>query len=119
MKTIDKEQALAALTQVVEERGGFYVYTPPLGGRCVYADDGTPSCGVGLALSILGVSTPVLEQLDAALGGSEICGGPVEKILLEEGFTLTLGAVDVFAKFQQLQDKANPYEFALAESALV
>ena len=121
MTIITQAQAIEALEQAVEANGPDFIYeaiqTERLGREvqaCRYEDQGAPSCGVGLALSYLGVTLEILKSLDrevkddTSINSLETLG-----LLSDAGFNLEPGAVAVFSKFQGLQDYHNPWGYSL------
>jgi len=123
-QVIDREQAVALLERVLEERGEGFSYTPrevdPVNekyGSCVYEFEGAPDCGIGLALSYLGVSTDDLAELDRqGIEDDEtaITNFPVTNYLEHKcGITFDQGAFVLFSEFQVWQDLGKPYGEAI------
>lgn len=129
--TVDLNDALQGLRDVVTIRGASFVYTPPVtdegisDGICTYWDyeDDCPSCGIGLYLfSVLGVAPAYLKALDTVGKASSAFpeGCPVsinsdqaERILTAANVRFTAYAVDVLRDFQSFQDDARPYGVCL------
>lgn len=67
VRELDLGQAVVFLEKAIAEKGADYVYEPAQNGeRCLYFDNGTPSCLVGHVLSYMGYdSTDVTENEDA------------------------------------------------------
>lgn len=111
MQFITKEDAIRALREAVAERGEDYVYQLLDGGACLYVHNEAPSCGVGLALSKLGVPLSILKQMDDyGLGSSMDDASPV---LHENGYALERGAYAAFREFQHTQDSGVKWGAAL------
>lgn len=121
MTIITQAQAIEALEQAVEAEGQDFIYEhilTELRGReiqvCRYEDQGVASCGVGLALSYLGVTPEILKSLDrdtkddTSIDSLETLG-----LLSDAGFILEPGAVAVFSKFQRSQDLHNSWGYSL------
>lgn len=121
MRTINHEQALAALTTVVTEAGEDFHYQNDV---CEYVVDGEPSCLVGQALSELGVKTDILAEMDAPQQGDDDNPPPkdtsiegVAYVLREmAGVNLTPRAVAVLAAAQTVQDIRHSWGTALKEA---
>ncbi len=115
---INGEKAMGLLVQAVEERGRDFIYEPVVRkgvhGACVYQDQGTPSCGVGLALHKAGVAIEVLAAMDQV---EDTSINVVTPELEAGGTTLTDKAVDVFLRFQEHQDLQLPWGEALDHAA--
>lgn len=129
-QVIDREQAIALLERVVAERGEKYTYTyresDPVNekyGSCLYEYEGAPDCGIGLALSYLGVEPEDLAELDRqGVDGDEtgITNLPVVKYLEHKcGITFEDDGLPVFAEFQAFQDLGRPYSEALRLARVV
>jgi hypothetical protein len=118
MSLIDLQTALAALEGVIDDAPGGRdtVYESPRG-SCVYYDEdkNAPSCGVGHALSRLGVSGEWLQTLDhTSLGGSCSAKGTSFLHTLDRaGFELTTAAQAAFGEFQACQDGGETWGVAL------
>jgi hypothetical protein len=105
---ITRENAIEALESVVAGVYGDFVYaqTSPYeaGPRCVYVRNGSPDCGVGRALHLLGVPLSVLGDLDR-MSESGIGYWRNTDYLAHQGFVIESGAVKVLATFQRNQDE--------------
>lgn len=118
MQRFDKNQVTALLTEVVRKRGEDFIYGANEEKKyiaCSYEKDGEPSCGIGLMLSDIGVTAPILNKLDNC-GDSNINEPPVLNILEANGFTFTEGAVNFMLAFQRWQDQEYPYGKCLASA---
>lgn len=124
MITITGSQMLTTLEEVVKGKESF-VYTPPqppdsdedsslTNYNCLYLDTWTkcPSCGVGQALSRLGVPNEVLFDMDLR-DNPDINGREVQAILEREGFKMDDLAIDLARTFQRRQDDRVPWGHAL------
>lgn len=110
---INAERALKALEEAVAERGAEYRY-PAVDRpdeRCMYAYNGAPDCGVGLALSKAGVPLEALDALDD--NGVVIDGHQAIKVLSDFDVELTVAASQVLGDFQTKQDVAWTWGAAL------
>lgn len=127
---IDRERAIALLERVVAERGEEYTYTyresDPVNekyGSCLYEYEGAPDCGIGLALSYLGVEPDDLAELDRqGVDGDEtgITNFPVVNYLEHKcGITFEDDGLPVFAEFQAFQDLGRSYAEALRLARVV
>lgn len=114
MKTISREDMLAALEQVVDERGGDFRYQSPNRKQCVYEFEGEPSCGVGLALYKLGVPINTLSDMDRP---GRISLSSTQVILRDAGFEMAESAIKVAWRFQFLQDSCKNYAHCLEEAS--
>lgn len=115
MQRFDKNQVQALLTEVVRKRGEDFIYGANDEKKyiaCSYQKDGTPSCGVGLMLSDIGVPMPILSKLDN-LGDSNIDDGYVLDILEHNGFEFTEDAIKFMLAFQRWQDQEYKYSDCL------
>jgi hypothetical protein len=120
---IDRDVALALLTAAIYERGGDYVYKP-LGSpgwseQCVYAADGKPSCGVGVALSKAGVSIAELERLDRAGVEMGFVFSPSLYEVLSWGLTsvyVTRDGAYALEQFQKAQDRGTTWREAFLQA---
>lgn len=136
---IDAVAALQSLRDVVAERGGNFVYRNNNSGTieaspndgvkrgfapswrdssvCVYVWRGQASCGVGAALSHLGVPLSTLVALDRTQGG---VGAQISDVTIP-GVELTPAARSIYSAFQVAQDKGRTWGHALglAEHATV
>lgn len=136
---IDAVAALQSLRDVVAERGGNFVYRNNNSGTieaspndgvkrgfapswrdsavCVYVWRGLASCGVGAALSHLGVPLSTLVALDRIQGG---VGAQISDVTIP-GVELTPAARSIYSAFQIAQDKGRTWGHALglAEHATV
>lgn len=118
---IDENRALELLTEAVRLRGRDYVYVPGElakrpGGTifvCKYFEDGETGCGIGLALSIAGVSDEALADLDKMPQPGIRHLVNKGKFTRITGIELTETATRVFENFQQLQDTSAPWGRAL------
>lgn len=108
--------ALALLQRAVSERGEDYVYVPRDHAdsneesvtTCRYFKaDGTPSCGVGLALSYMDLTKAELDEHDINVG---IGVTGLTRAELVEGENR---AISLLAYFQQMQDEGKPWGKAL------
>ena len=110
---IDRQNAISLLDRVMNERGGNFRYTDDLRDGnlvCAYERNGIPDCGVGLALSLAGVSVEVLARMDSILyehDSSAIGTEEVQSVLSEEGVIIDDDALHVFAAFQERQDMGD------------
>lgn len=114
---ITKKMVIDALEEAVSQRGWDYVYTPPPNKTtCLYLHADGPGCGVGLALSILGVP-------DSTLGALNSCGMidmlKSREILVDCGWEMAPDAVAVFATFQELQDGGSTWGESLSAARQV
>lgn len=118
-EVIDAARAVELLEKAVAERGEQYVYAKvfdasapewsvPHGYVCVYVDpaDGQPSCMVGLALSLAGVTTEELLNVNDTSAASL----PGERLSVE----VSPAAATVFENAQQMQDMGATWGNALA-----
>jgi hypothetical protein len=122
---IDKARALQLLEEAVAERGADYVYDDSDIG-CVYVTkDGTPACGVGLALTKAGVPLELLTYIDHngdGAGGknrfeeTQIDSPDLLDYLRQNDVDIDDKAEAVFRRFQFEQDHATPWGEALAEA---
>jgi hypothetical protein len=120
-QVIDRETAIQLLERVVAERGADFTYEPMYvqgGGSaaCLYVRDGAPSCGIGLALSYLGLTPEQLSELDAINntgGETDIHQLGVQRKLADFGIRLEEDALYVLSGFQQKQDRSAEYGVAL------
>jgi hypothetical protein len=118
--TITRSQALTALTAVVEDAGRDFVYTERSNGKaelgiCLYwsAVNSRPSCGVGRALSRLGVSDDTLRALDEPGYGTAIYSMSSVQTLRRAGVEMDPAALGVFMRFQRAQDQHYDWGYAL------
>jgi hypothetical protein len=101
---IDRDQAINLLKQVVEGNEEFMYQTPAeKGGPCLYVYEGEPSCGIGKALALAGVSIELLKEIDER-GRAMSIHSLYEKGTEKYGFRLTASADLVFTRFQRMQD---------------
>lgn len=121
--TITADEAIQALRDLVADRGVEYVYRSPrhvAPDECVYFDDetGHPSCGVGFALSRIGVPVEALWNLDVASNrcSASISSRAAENVLWDYDFALTEEASVVLYAFQAKQDAGRPWGEALLEA---
>lgn len=112
MQTFDKRAVVNLLTEVVRKRGEDFVYDR-IGFQCVYTRDGKPSCGIGQMLSDIGVTIPVLKNMDMG-GDSGIEIPTVQAMLNSTGFKFTPGAIKFMMIFQRWQDQEKSYSECLA-----
>jgi hypothetical protein len=117
---ITRPQALAALTDVVADAGRDFVYTERSNGEgalgtCLYWSpvNSGPSCGVGRALSRLGVSDETLRALDEPCYGTAIYSRSSVGILRQAGFVMEPAALGAFMVFQRAQDQRYDWGYAL------
>lgn len=98
---INRKLALELLDRAVKEKGEEYIVP-----HCVYfADQGSPACIVGHALSYVGVES---DNFLGSMGNHEIITDLSADFL---GVELTPKAYKVFARAQEIQDgreKENP-----------
>lgn len=121
---INREDAVKLLERVVAERGADFVYEYPRMAeypgsvvQCFYEHEGAPSCGIGLALSHIGVTPEQLRELDnlgyphgeSAIDELSVIGHLRDKF----DIVLDSDAVDVLKEFQVAQDLKSPYATAL------
>lgn len=116
MTTIEADQALDLVRQVVEKAGPNYTYEAPKGLGCSYLQpiSRKPSCLIGQALVKAGVPVGTLEWLDRNVGS--IYNLPTRgggDAALPGGTVLTQGALDVFSGAQTVQDKGDTWGDAL------
>lgn len=120
VKIIDADKAIESLRLAVAERGRDYVYSNPDSptAACVYASNGKPMCGVGLALHKLGIPIEAISRLDACAGEGPILADRLHhrQPFLELGWEFTKSAAKVFAAFQEPQDSLEPWGVALTEA---
>lgn len=116
-KTIDKTEALALLVRAVAEKGENYIDTG-LGGAThgYFADSGKPSCGVGLALSYVGMTKSLVSTAGANMSDVPKLRSKAAHLL---PFVLTNEAVAVLEQFRKEQDHLKPWGEALAKAARV
>lgn len=122
--TITKADALRALEEAVAERGEDYVYESPKGEECFYQVSGAPSCGVGLALTKLGVTIDDLVALDTgSSNGKPVSASPkgqngddLGHVLFDRGIVVDVEAQEVFAAFQYSQDSFDSWGDALNDA---
>jgi len=125
--TIDRNKAIELLERVVAERGGDFMYSPKRPAAdtgkyntCNYEFDGVPSCGIGLALSYLGVSAEDLAELDTQGGNADETGIgniPVRNILEHRhNIVFDKQGLDIFKRFQMHQDNKVNYRTALTDA---
>lgn len=116
-KIIDADQAYGSLIQAVEERGHNYVYSNPDSsptGACVYAANGKPMCGVGLALHKAGIPIDAIAALDTAgRYGDTVLAHLFAEVQPVPGYEFTEGAAKVFAAFQENQDSLETWGVSL------
>jgi len=114
--TIDRDKAIELLERVVAERGRDFVYTQNSSDSgksfCSYERYGEPSCGVGLALSYLGLTPEQLAEMDD-LADAAVYSEDVRSYLFDLGFSMDEEANDVLCVFQGAQDSELPYGEAL------
>jgi hypothetical protein len=107
MTRITAYDALNALDTVVTARGRDFVYQKSDGvPACTYIRNELPDCGVGRALSLLGVPNHILAQMDR-LGDTSIQA--TDRFLAAHGFELTESAVSILSDFQFSQDSQCTY----------
>jgi hypothetical protein len=109
-KHITKNEALNLLVRAVAEKGADHVDR----NAHQYFRNGAPSCGVGLALSYVGVR-PIHV---AGWNGSNV---PTMVQMKHHALPITFedGAIKVLEKFRQVQDKNKPWGEALHAAAKV
>lgn len=102
---IDRDQALTLLGYVVQSFPPDHVAGRDDLGKCFYFDPSThePSCAIGWALNLAGVSLGSLKEMDHS-------ADPMIKDIIrynrsqQYGFVLTEEAMEIFSYFQLLQD---------------
>lgn len=132
---ITRAMMLDALDKVVSARGRNFTYTNyGQDGEVIDAtywdrEQGCPSCGVGAALMILGVSVEVLQELDHANmkcpyscpegTGAAVGDEDFRRVLHQAGVHLEFDAELAANVFQEYQDTAVAYGrcWMLAEQA--
>lgn len=120
-KTIDGPQAVALLERVVSERGEDFIYNNARsdgGGECLYFRHHRPSCGVGLALSYIGVPDTALHAMDTEFENkTAFVSKEIQKYLFDtQGVEFDVEAVAVLTRFQQEQDHGAEYGAALTSA---
>ena len=115
---IDSDTAIKLLEGAVQLRGEAYIYSQPTSGLCFYEFNGTPSCGIGWALSRAGASLETLRVLDRAYDGFPAAIGAPEipKLLEGQGIQLVGNAQAIFKEFQLSQDRGHTWGTALTEA---
>lgn len=109
MEEITFDMAKQALLDAITLRGEDYVYKKPEGeSSCLYVhtdDEGVKSagCGVGLALSLLGLPLTVIE------GRNRLGWSTLRK---ELGIKVDFGADMLFEHFQRMQDNGRPWGYS-------
>lgn len=119
MTTIDGRQAVALLERVVAERGEDFVYQGVgMEESCQYAGLEGPSCGVGLALSYLGVPDSSLDIMDTCFYNKTAFNREEIQNYLSGSFGLEFDreAVIVLSRFQRNQDFGSKYSEALTSA---
>jgi len=113
---IDGDQAVNLLKQVVEGKEDF-IYTSPAidDGICLYIYEDEPSCGIGKALALAGVSIDSLKEMDG-IGWATSIRALSERGTEKYGFTLTVDAELVFSRFQRSQDSGTSWGFCLRQA---
>lgn len=108
--TYDKTVEL--LNETVQEFGEDYVYSRNDEGRCVYVQDGQPSCLVGHVLVKAGVPLERLEAADSNFGGT---GADVliRQINREGAVKVDGKARTALAEAQYTQDHGNTWGLAV------
>ena len=116
--TIDRDRAIELLEQAVAQRGSDYVYHKPAALRneaptCLYlhGQDG-PGCLIALALSLAGVSSEQLGQLDSRTDAA-IVTEEVQDYLRSVSVEISDDAYGVFGVAQSRQDYGNTWGEAL------
>lgn len=96
-----REEFTNAMRKVVAEHGEDYVYIP--GPFCVYRnEDGSSSCLIGHALSVLGIQVP--DELNAE---------PIEDINDDQQYTEDEVLIFAMQRAQEEQDRASTWGTAL------
>lgn len=110
MTLIDLNRAKELLSEAINIRGEDYrdpnaISTGSPG--CAYydLDEGAPGCGVGLALSLAGVTDYALSRMDGE--GSIVT--VVDNGLIPGDLELTPEAVEYFSHFQDMQDAGKTW----------
>jgi hypothetical protein len=115
MITITAADAIDALIHIVDSKGTDFRYQII---PCKYAVDGTPSCGVGQALSHLGVPLQVISDLDIANSGTGLAARAMRPFLLQNDVDLNYEASRVLEAFQSVQDYGSRDDTATWGTAL-
>jgi hypothetical protein len=116
MKTISGPEAVDMLERVVAKRGEDFMYHGVgMEESCQYVDFDGPSCGVGLALSYLGVSDSILSAIDDDFDGrTAFHNEAVQKFLRKvSNLDFDKKAVQILSTFQRFQDHGLAYGSAL------
>lgn len=109
MIEIDGAKALSLLEQVVEGDEDF-TYESPNGAFGIYMHDGEPSCMIGQAFHLAGVSIETLGWMDKEIRGLGVRDpGKFE----EKDISLTPEAYQIFSVAQNQQDLRLPWGEAL------
>lgn len=115
-RNFDRNNVQALLAEVVRKRGENYRYGVDTGeSGCFYERKGEPSCGIGLMLSDIGVTIPVLKSIDRC-GETNIDAWSVQVHLENAGFTFTKGAIKFMRAFQAWQDQGYVYSVCMEKA---
>lgn len=117
MRTITKTDALALLVRAVAEKGEGY--RDQTSSHVYFDRDGLPSCGVGLALSYVGVQRHHLrDPVDGDFNATSVW-----KLARGRGYALPIvlddGAIKVLDEFRVKQDSYKPWGEALDAAARI
>jgi hypothetical protein len=112
---IDRTLAVQLLEQVVAAGGEDFVYGRTPMGKCLYQHEGKPSCGIGQALFLTGLTIETLDSLDQeGIDSSAI--QDTTHILREHDLLFTEAGMSIFSFFQLYQDQGTAWGNSLRSS---